>query len=59
MTWPGDNITVAREARVLVLAVKPHLVPAVLTEVKSVVDPTHTLFVSVAAGVTLDTLQSL
>jgi pyrroline-5-carboxylate reductase len=47
-----DNRTVVGRSELLVLAVKPQNVPAVLAEVRPLVTPRHCL-VSIAAGVTL------
>src|SRR5262245_26073233 len=49
------NREVAAPCDVLVLAVKPQVMPAVLTELKPAVSPRH-LVVSIATGVTLRTL---
>mmetsp|Transcript_26835 Transcript_26835/g.51114 ORF Transcript_26835/g.51114 Transcript_26835/m.51114 type:complete len:351 (+) Transcript_26835:65-1117(+) len=51
-----SNIEVAKGCNVLFVAVKPNVVRQVLDEVKSVLSP-DTLVVSIAAGVTLSTLQ--
>ncbi len=48
----------AKDADVLILAVKPHIVPAVASEISPVLAP-HTLVLSIAAGVTIDKLESL
>jgi len=53
-----SNVEVVREARVVVLAVKPGQAPEVLREVQPFFTPEH-LLVSIAAGVTLNRLQSL
>jgi pyrroline-5-carboxylate reductase len=53
----NSNRDVAKRARVLVLAVKPDQVRAVLEELRPVFTPDH-LLVSIAAGVTLARLQS-
>jgi pyrroline-5-carboxylate reductase len=50
------NSEVAAAAEVLVLAVKPQVMPAVLAEIAAVKRPTGQLVVSVAAGTTLSTL---
>ncbi len=55
-TW-ANNREVAEQAEVLVLAVKPAQVPAVLTEVAPVFTPGH-LLVSIAAGVALARLAA-
>jgi pyrroline-5-carboxylate reductase len=49
------NGDVAAACDVLVLAVKPQVVPAVLTDLRSQIGPRH-LVVSIAAGITLTTL---
>lgn len=52
----SDNTAVAAQADVLVLAVKPQVMPAVLAALEPVPRPAAQLVVSVAAGVTLATL---
>lgn len=49
------NPAVLAACRLVVLAVKPQVIPAVLSELRPHVTPDH-LFVSIAAGVTLDQL---
>jgi pyrroline-5-carboxylate reductase len=49
------NAVVATLCDVLVVAVKPHVVPDVLAELKPALEPRH-LVISIAAGVTLATL---
>lgn len=51
-----SNVEVAGKARVLVLAVKPQVMPAVLAELASASRPAGQLLMSVAAGITLATL---
>jgi pyrroline-5-carboxylate reductase len=51
----ASNIDVLAACDVLVLAVKPQVMPAVLAEVGPTVRPAH-LFISIAAGLTLKTL---
>jgi pyrroline-5-carboxylate reductase len=51
------NLEVAFSAKVLVLAVKPDQVAAVLAEIKPAFSPEH-LLVSIAAGVTLEKLEA-
>jgi pyrroline-5-carboxylate reductase len=53
----GTNAEVVRACDVLVLAVKPQVVPAVLAEVQPHIESRH-FVVSIAAGITLDTLAS-
>ncbi|KAJ8278215.1 hypothetical protein GJAV_G00085170 [Gymnothorax javanicus] len=52
------NAEVVSASRLVFLAVKPHLVPAVLQEVASLVTREH-IIVSVAAGVTIATVEAL
>lgn len=51
----ADNLAVVRDSDVLVLAVKPQTMTALLTEVRSAVSERH-LVVSIAAGITLQQL---
>ncbi len=53
----GFNPDVARAARVLILAVKPHQVQSVLAEIRDGFTDEH-LLMSIAAGVTLETLKA-
>lgn len=53
----AGNREVAAASDAIILAVKPQVVPAVLAEVRGAVTPDH-LFISIAAGVTLGTLES-
>ena len=50
-----DNTAVVNNADVLVIAVKPSVIPAILKEIKGIVG--KTLVVSIAAGVTLATIE--
>lgn len=52
-----ENAEVARDAEVLVLAVKPQQIADVLAKLSSL-DPEQTLVVSIAAGVTLEKLSA-
>lgn len=52
-----NNLEVVAAADIVVLAVKPHIVPLVLDEVNAALG--EKLVVSIAAGVTLDKMQSL
>ncbi|XP_032896825.1 pyrroline-5-carboxylate reductase 3 [Amblyraja radiata] len=58
MRTTHDNDNVVKNCTVLFLAVKPHLLTNVLANICPLVTPAH-LVVSVAAGVTIDTLESL
>lgn len=53
-----DNIQVARFADVLILAVKPQVLPQVVLQIKDAVAP-ETVVLSIAAGVSLERLQEL
>ncbi|RNE62083.1 pyrroline-5-carboxylate reductase [Cryobacterium tepidiphilum] len=55
---PQANITAVTGARVVVVAVKPHMVPDLLAEIAPSLQP-GTLVVSVAAGITLHTFEAL
>ncbi len=56
LTINAANASVAAQPEVLVLAVKPQVMAAVLAELAPVARPRGQLVMSVAAGVTLDTL---
>ncbi len=53
-----DNKTVAKGADIVIIAVKPRLVDAVLADMKQVLTENQ-IYVSVAAGITFDHLQEL
>ena len=53
-----DNVEVVRRSDVVFLAVKPHIVPDALREVYGAITPDK-LVISIAAGLTLDTLQNV
>ncbi|MBF4617782.1 pyrroline-5-carboxylate reductase [Clavibacter sp. VKM Ac-2873] len=55
---PDANRRAVRGARVVVVGVKPHMVPDLLREIAGDLDP-GALVVSVAAGVTIATFESL
>jgi pyrroline-5-carboxylate reductase len=44
-----DNATVVKSASIVMICVKPHIVPIVLNEVKGLIQPSH-LIISIAAG---------
>jgi pyrroline-5-carboxylate reductase len=52
-----DNAAAAKNARVVILAVKPDVVPAALAQIKPVFAKDH-LLLSIAAGVTLAKLEA-
>ena len=52
----NDNAFAAREADIIILAVKPWLMKEVITNLRGYIDPCKQVFVSVAAGVTLEEL---
>ena len=52
-----DNLAVLKHAETVILAVKPQVLPEVLAELSETATAEH-LFVSIAAGVTLETLQT-
>lgn len=56
ITASGDNRQAVKESDVIVLAVKPQVMPDVLEEIAPVVDG-EKLVISIAAGITLQTLQ--
>jgi pyrroline-5-carboxylate reductase len=51
-----DNLEVAENSDVVVLAVKPHIIPTILKQIAPVAD-TDQLFISIAAGVTIKSLE--
>lgn len=57
LTAVAENATVAAACDVLILAVKPHIVPAVFADLKSRLTRKH-LLISIAAGVTLTDLTA-
>ncbi len=56
ITASGDNRQAVKESDVIVLAVKPQVMPEVLEEIAPVIDG-EKLVISIAAGITLQTLQ--
>ena len=55
---PDANRTALRGARLVLVAVKPAMVPALLSELADALEP-DAIVVSVAAGVTIETMESL
>ncbi|MEO7123563.1 MAG: pyrroline-5-carboxylate reductase [Lacisediminihabitans sp.] len=55
---PAANLAAVEGARVVLVAVKPQMVPDLLREIGSALEP-GTVVVSVAAGVTIETFESL
>lgn len=55
--FASDNIELLRGAQIIVLAVKPQVMPAVLEDISEHLNNSH-LVVSIAAGVTLSTLSA-
>ena len=53
-----DNRAVVQQSSVLVLAVKPQTMTAVLADVRELVEKRRPLVVSIAAGITLAQLQA-
>ena len=53
-----DNEYAAKEADIIILAVKPWLMEEVIADIRQHFDPLKQIFVSVAAGVTLEQLSS-
>ena len=56
ITASADNKHAVQESTVVVLAVKPQIMPIILEEIAPVVN-SETLVISIAAGITLQTLQ--
>lgn len=52
-----DNISAARECDIVLLAVKPQVVPVVLAEISPHLSSKHHLLVSIAAGITISQLE--
>ena len=53
-----DNTIVAREAEVLLFAVKPQILRSVCTDLKDIVQATRPLIMSIAAGPRIDDINS-
>ncbi|MFW6278914.1 MAG: pyrroline-5-carboxylate reductase [Bacillota bacterium] len=56
ITTTADNRVGARQAEVILLAVKPQVIDQVLTEIKDLVE--DKLLISIAAGVTIDRIKN-
>ena len=54
----GENIDVAKNSDILILAVKPHFFSEVIKEIKDYVK-SETIIVSIAAGVGIDDIESM
>ena len=52
-----DNVSACQKAEVVVLAVKPQVMEAVLTPLKAILQQRQALVISIAAGITLGQLQ--
>lgn len=52
-----DNISVVRQCKYLVLAVKPQFLPEVMEQIKNEVKKEHVV-ISIAAGITIDTIKN-
>ena len=52
----NDNAYAAKEADIVILAVKPWLMKEVIADLREHIDPSKQVFVSVAAGITLEEL---
>lgn len=57
-TLPGANLTAVAGARIVLIGVKPAMVPALLAEIAPALAP-NAIVVSVAAGVTTATMEAL
>jgi pyrroline-5-carboxylate reductase len=55
----ADNIALAKVADVVVLAIKPHIIPKVLGEIRKQFIAKQTLLISIAAGIELTTLDRM
>lgn len=53
-----DNVTACKKADVVILALKPQIMEAVVSPLKEVINERKTLVISIAAGITIDKLQS-
>jgi pyrroline-5-carboxylate reductase len=53
----SDNTLAVKESELIIIAVKPFNVPAILEEIKGFLDPKKHTLISVATGVTIDQIQ--
>jgi pyrroline-5-carboxylate reductase len=53
----NDNLLLIQACQVIILSVKPHIVPAVLKQIQPYFTEKH-LIISIAAGVTINTIES-
>lgn len=56
ISFTEDNISVVKQCKYLVLAVKPQYFPEVLSQIKQYVT-TEQIVISIAAGITIDTIK--
>ncbi len=56
VAFSEDNITVAKQCKYIVLAIKPQFFAPVLNQIKKVVTKDHVI-ISIAAGITIDTIK--
>lgn len=54
-----DNSTAIKGADIVMLVIKPWLVETVMTEIKSSIDASKTMIITLAAGVTSETIEAL
>lgn len=55
----SSNLAVAKQADVLIIAVKPHVLTEVLTELKPVIEQQQPLLISIAAGIREQDIQNM
>jgi len=53
-----DNLSIAAKCELVVLAVKPHLIKPVLSEISHLLDPKAQTIISIAAGISLEMLEN-
>ena len=54
----NSNAVVAEKADVIVLAVKPQIMPAILSELKPFLQDSNKVVISIAAGITIESLEN-